>query len=308
VAFLQNLLHGTGDVAHADCLEQTAYNDLFASQSPETGDFCYFLNLFGSDKPFDPPPAYGRHCCEGNGLMGIARLPGVIYGKTRDGLAVNLYTASEAVTEFAGTRVRITQETDYPAGGAVLIRVEPERAQRFALRFRTPFWSSSPPRVELNGGAFAANGTIDREWKAGDTVRLAFAMGPSMLQEVRSGVPRVALRWGPVVLAGTWEDALAVRKSRDIPPFGIHSGADVWPCVPSLVLGRRISAAIRKAPGPAIAFDAEGVPATVLPADAGDVASLALAGAPRRIKLRFEPFYAVTRGKYSVWLPVVQKG
>jgi len=308
VAFLQNLLHGTGDMAHADCLEQAAFNDLFASQNPEVGDFCYFLNLLGDDKPYDPPPAYGRHCWEGNGLMGIARLPGLIYGKTRNGIAINLYGASEASTEYAGTRLKISQQTDYPSGGVVLIRVAPERAQRFALQFRIPSWCSSAPGVQVNGAATTANGVIDREWNAGDTVRLEFPMGPTILQQVLNGAPRIALRWGPTVPAGTWEDGLPVRKSRDIPAQGARSRADVWPYVPSVLLGGRAGTSIKRSAGQPAAFEAEAVPAAVLSADEADLRTVALAAGPHRIKLRFQPFYSVTRGKYSVWFPTMQKG
>ena len=281
VIFEQNLLHGTGDMAHADCIEAAAYNDLFASQNPDSGDFCYFLDLQGKDKPYDSPPAYGYHCCDGNGMTAIGRLGGLIYGKTADGIAINLYAGSEAVSDG----VKITQETDYPASGTVLIRVQPDRPRRFTLRYRIPNWSSPALRVELNGNRVEANGILAREWKSGDTVRLEFPMEQTIVHDTRVGVVRTALRRGPVVFAGTWSDDLPVRTSGEVPPQGARSSVDVWPYVPSVV-----ASSIRD-------FEAEAISPALIPPS----------GSPApRTQVRFVPFSSVTRGKYSVWLPEVQ--
>jgi hypothetical protein len=280
VVFEQNLLQGTGEMVHADCIEEVAYNDLFASQNPDSGDFCYFLDLQGKDKPYDSPPAYGHHCCDGNGLTAIGRLAGLIYGKTADGIAINLYAGSEAVSDG----VKITQETDYPASGTVLIRVELDQPRRFALRYRIPRWSSSALRVDLNGNRVEAKGTIARQWKSGDSLRLEFPMEQTILHDTRIGVVRTALRQGPVVFAGTWSDDLPVRMSGEIPKQGARSSVDVWPYVPSV-----IASSIRN-------FEAEALP----PALQGSQPPSA------RVKVRFMPFHALTQGKYSVWLPEVQ--
>ena len=281
VAFEQNLLQGTGDMAHADRIEDAAYNDLFATQSPNSGDFCYFLNLQGMDKPYDPPPARAYHCCDGNGLMGIGRLGGVIYGKTADGIAINLYAGSEAISDG----VKITQETDYPASGTVLIRVEPDQPRRFTLSYRIPQWSSSAPCVEVNGSRSEPNGMIAREWKAGDKVRLEFPMEQTIVHDTRIGIVRMAMRRGPVVYAGTWSDDLPVRMSGEVPPQGSRSHVDVWPYVPTVVASTTRSLEA-EALHPA-------VPST-------------LRGSASRIKVSFVPFYAVTHGKYSVWLSEIQ--
>ena len=280
VVFEQNLLQGTGEMAHADGLEAVAYNDLFASQNPATGDFCYYLNLQGKDKPYDPPPAYGYHCCDGNGLTAIGRLAGVVYGKTADGIAINLYCGSEVLSDG----VKITQETDYPASGIVLIRVEPDQPRRFTLSYRIPKWSSSPPSVEVNGNRVEANGMIAREWKTGDKVRLEFPMERTIVHDTRIGVVRMAMRRGPVVYAGTWSDDLPVRMSREIPSYGAHSGADIWPAVPTM-----LASSVREFEGEALS---PAVPSSAAPSP--------------RVQIHFTPFYALTRGKYSIWFPEVQ--
>ena len=308
IAFLQNLLHGTGGMAEADCIEQAAYNDLFAAQDPERGDFCYFLNLEGDDKPFDAPPARAYHCCDGNGTMGIARLPGLVYGKTPDGIAVNLYATSEADTQIAGGRVRISQTGNYPVSGTVTIRLDPDRPRRFVLGLRIPFWTAARPGIELNGERIVSTGRIEREWRPGDTLRLKFPMGPTVLEDNHLGVNRIALRWGPTVLAGVWDDSLPVSSSREVPPYGAKSAADIWPSPPSVILSGKASSSIHRVRGQEIEFEAEALAPAVLHSANGDLKTLSLAVRRKPEKVIFRPFYSVTRGKYSVWLPAVQKG
>lgn len=284
VTLLESLLRSTGDFVHAECIERAAYNALFASQSPETGDFCYFVNLSGNGKPYDPPPEWGRHCCEGTGLMAIGRLPGLIYGRRPDGIAVNLYTASEASTEIDGVRVRISQHTNYPLDGLVRIRFEPARPVRLALHYRVPQWCSEAPAVELNGAPWAVPGAIAREWKSGDEVTLRFPIRPEMIYESFNGTPRAALRHGPLIMAATWTDDLPVRKAAlNKVIHGSHSHFEQWPHVPFL----------RSRPAGA-ALEAEGA----LPPVPGT------ASGGGRVAVRYVPFHSAIRGKYSVWLPL----
>jgi DUF1680 family protein len=306
VAFLENLLHGTGDFGKADSVEQAAYNALFAAQDPEHGDFCYFLNLEGVNKPYDPPPVRAYHCCDGNGIMGIARLAGLIYGKTADGIAVNLYAASEARTQIGGGAVKITQTGNYPVSGDIKIRVEPDQPRTFALHLRIPSWAKAP-QIQVNGTPVDPAGSIAREWRLGDVVTLSLPMGPEVLEDDRLGVTRIALQWGPAVLAGVWNDDLPVRQSRPVPPQGAMSIADVWPAVPSVDVPGKLNAAIRRVKSGEVRFEAEALPAAVLNAESGELDSLDLAAHTRPVRVDFEPFYSVTKGKYSIWMPVVQK-
>jgi DUF1680 family protein len=283
ITLLETLLRGTGGFEHADCVERAAYNALFGSQSPETGDFCYFVNLSGNGKPYDPPPEWGRHCCEGTGLMAIGRLPGLIYGKRGDGIAVNLYAASEATTEWGGERLHIAQSTAYPDDGLVRIRISPSRPLRFALHYRVPEWCSAAPRVEVNGAAWTATGAIVREWKQGDEVAIQFPLRAEVVHGSFNGTPRAAVRRGPVVMAATWSDALPVPKAAlNKVIHGSHSHFEQWPHVPYL------------ATSPVPDLTAEGV----LPPVAGATPS------GGRMAIRYVPFHSAIRSKYSVWLPL----
>ncbi len=288
ITLLESLLRGTGDMIHADYIERAAYNALFPSQSPETGDFSYFVNLSGNGKPYDPPPEWGRHCCEGTGLMAIGRLPGLIYGKTPDGLAVNLYAACEATPKIAGVRVRITQETDYPYGGMVRLRFQPDRPVRFAVHYRVPSWSKTAPEVKVNGETWTAAGPILREWKTGDEIVLAFDVRPQVIEGVSNGVSRAALQQGPIVMAATWEDRLPVPKATlNKVIHGSHSHFEQWPYLPTLLANGKMPAAL----------EAEAVTPYVP----------GFESKPERVKIRYVPFLDAIRSKYSVWLPVSRR-
>ena len=291
ITLLEALLRGTGDFVHADCIESAAYNALFGSQSPQTGDFCYFVNLSGNGKPYDPPPEWGRHCCEGTGLMAIGRLPGLIYGQRADGIAVNLYAASEAALSIDGVRVRIAQETRYPYDGLVRLRIDPARPVRFALHYRVPAWCGSAPPVEVNRSVWSAPGAIVREWKPGDEVTLRFPMRAELVQEPFNGTPRAALRYGPLAMAATWTDDLPVRKATlNKVIHGSHSHFEQWPYVPSL----------NSVP---VAGDSSGEPVFTATGTAPPVPG-APAPANPRVALRYVPFCSAIRSKYSVWLPL----
>jgi uncharacterized protein len=283
ITLLETLLRGTGGAEHAECIERAAYNALFASQSPETGDFCYFVNLSGNGKPYDPPPEWGRHCCEGTGLMAIGRLPGLIYGKRTDGIAVNLYAASEASTEWNGVALKISQATDYPRDGRVTIRLAPARPVRFALHYRVPEWCSGKASVEVNHSAWTAPGAIVREWKSGDEIAIRFPIEPAIVHDSFNGTPRAAVRCGPVVMAATWSDGLPVPKATlNKVIHGSHSHFEQWPHLPFLATS----------PLPGLA--AEGV----LPPVPGAAPQNA------RVAIRYVPFHSAIRSKYSVWLPL----
>ena len=284
VACLENVLRGTGDFRYADLIERAAYNAIFASQNPNTGDFCYFVNLTGNNKPYDPPPQLGRHCCEGNGLMAIGRLPGLIYGKTASGLAVNLYAASEADVEIGGASVRVAQETAYPYSG-VTIRIDPDRPARFASTYRIPSWSATPPAVTVNSESVQPGAAIHREWKTGDQVRIRFAMPATALNDDFNNIPRVALRRGPLLYAATWVDDLPVRKGPAAATvLSSRSHYEEWPYVPSLTAAFRSSGENDFVAGGSTAY----IPGSK----------------SHRVALHYVPFLSAIEGKYSVWLPV----
>jgi len=202
IRFLDELLCMDGDVSgRGDLMERAIYNALFAAQSPDGRKIRYYT-------PFDGPRTYfpsDTYCCPCNFRRIIAELPGMIYYRAQDGLAINLYTASSAIVEFGdGLSVAVRQETDYPRPGRVVIHVDPSRSAEFALQLRIPRWCTKAS-VTVNGQASekpAEPGTmyaVRRSWKSGDTVVLDMPMEFRLVKGRKAQSGTVAVMRGPLV-------------------------------------------------------------------------------------------------------------
>jgi len=143
-------------------------------------------------------------------------VPSLLYGRTRDGIAVNHYAASTLRTALAsGTELTLRQATDYPAGETVELEISPARPERFALRLRLPAWCERPA-VAVNGQALperpernATYVAIAREWRQGDRVAVALPTQARWVAGRQGNEGRLSLRRGPLVYAldTAWCDA-----------------------------------------------------------------------------------------------------
>ena len=213
--YCSHVLRLTGDCSAAEVIEKYVYNGLVGAMQPDGRGFSY-VNLLDGVKvtnrgwgwSFDGKPVT---CCNLNGPMGLAYIPYVAVMQAADGPVVNLYNGFAATAKTAGGKaVKLTMETDYPLSGKVALMVEPEGAERFAVRLRNPSCSVETA-VAVNGEplavktAPAAYFTLDREWRPGDRVDIAFKLRGRLLQGPRgvnrAGDNRVAVVYGPVVLA-----------------------------------------------------------------------------------------------------------
>ena len=200
---LDELFRMEGTPLYGDLMERAIFNALFAAQSPDGRRIRYY-------SPFEGPRAYfsgDTYCCPCNYRRIVAELPGFLYYRTKSGgVAVNLYAASTAKVPLAGSlTVTITQETDYPTSGDILLRVEPSQPRRFPLRLRVPRWCGAAT-VVVNGkpvGGRVTPGsffTIDRKWQSGDRVALTLPMKARLVKGRVNQAGRVAMMHGPLVL------------------------------------------------------------------------------------------------------------
>lgn len=195
------LLRITGEARYANQLERTAYNHLLGAQKPSGDAWCYYTPLEGR-KPYSASVS----CCLSSGPRGVALLPTFVYGAESDAIAVNLYAPSRAeLTLPGGGRVALRQTTGYPYASAS--RIEVERAPAaMTLRLRVPPWLRSL-RVRVNGRPVAAPvgadgyAALKRRWRAGDRVDLDLGVGLRLAKGEHGNAGRVALEWGPLVLA-----------------------------------------------------------------------------------------------------------
>jgi DUF1680 family protein len=203
------MLAATGEARFADMMERALYNGINSGLSLDGRLYCYRnpLELTGNPNDRIRNPWYETTCCPPNLQRVLASLPGYLFGVTDSGVAVHFYHAAELNWKLSGgTPLRITQQTDYPAGGVVRLAVEPGREAEFEVALRIPAWSRETA-VLVNGIAERGvePGTyhrIRRRWKPGDQVelRLDLRIRHTLADpRVRDNVGKTAVERGPVV-------------------------------------------------------------------------------------------------------------
>ena len=196
------LLRQKHDPMWGHVMERTIYNALFAAQSPDGRRIRYYVDLEGPREYYDAD----TYCCPSNYRRILSELPKYVYYATDDGgVAVNQYTASEATLPLDNNQtVKLTQETDYPNSGKILVYVEPSQPGKFPIRLRIPSWCSEP-EVSVNGQKLDAPldskawCVLDRNWTSGDRVELNFPMHWRWIRGRKAQSGRVALMRGPLV-------------------------------------------------------------------------------------------------------------
>jgi len=200
---------------YADFYERALYNDILASQNPETGMMCYFLPLAAGHKEYCTPED-SFWCCTGTGVENHSKYGDSIYfheGKTA--LFANLFIASEL--RWPETGVTLRQETKYPDEGRTRFVFTCEEPVELRFLIRHPYWATSSFEIELNGvrqaddsqpGSYAV---VQRTWQSGDTVEVTMPFS-LRTEGFRDNPRRVALMCGPLVLC-------AEAKRRNDSPY-----------------------------------------------------------------------------------------
>jgi DUF1680 family protein len=190
-----------GDSKWGDLIERNLYNAAFGAQSPDGRRIRYYTPFEGKRVYF----GFDTYCCPGNFRRLIGLLPQMVYYRAGKGLAVNLYSNSQAtLDEIGGTTVTIHQETDYPSTGLVTMVIEPKETASFPLLLRIPSWCSKSS-VSINGNPIAnaiKSGEflkIERTWKSGDQVTLEMTMPWRFVAGRKAQAGRAAIMRGPLV-------------------------------------------------------------------------------------------------------------
>ena len=203
----------TGDSRAADELEITTWNAVLGAQNADGRWWTYNTPMDGERRASAHDIVFQAragspelNCCSVNGPRGLGMLSEWAVMVADDGLTLNHYGPSTiAVPLASGVVVQLEQETSYPLDGRILLRVSPAEAARFALRLRIPGWSRATT-VTVNGESQAdvrpgTNLTLEREWRAGDTIELVLDLGVWMWPGEREAEGKVAFYQGPILLA-----------------------------------------------------------------------------------------------------------
>jgi hypothetical protein len=194
-----------GESRFADVMERALYNGINSGMSLDGVLYCY-RNPLESRGEKIRNEFYDTDCCPPNIERTMGALPGYLYSTSARGLYVNLYNANTLNGKLEdGTKIQLTEKTDYPWKGAIDFEITPDAAREFSLFLRIPAWSRHT-RLTVNGAQVPATAgqyaEIRRTWKAGDRVQLVLDMGPRLTAAnalVREDTGRVAVERGPLV-------------------------------------------------------------------------------------------------------------
>jgi hypothetical protein len=218
-------------------------------------------------------------CCVGSGMESHALHADGLYYESGDKLWVNLYAPSTAVWRAPG--VSFAMETGFPEGDAAALKFTLKSARAFTLALRRPYWSGGGFTVKVNGrplkslpppGSYVE---IRRTWRSGDTVDLVLRKA-LRLEPLPDNPNRVAVMWGPLVLAG---------DLGPIPARGAGSEGARGPSAPAvpafLAAGKQVSGWLKPVEGKPGTFRTDGV------------------GRDRDVE--FVPFYRLHRRLYGAY-------
>ncbi len=224
VLWNQRMCALTGNSLYLDVLEKSLYNGALDGLSL-SGDRFFYDNPLASEGQHQRKEWFGTACCPSNIARLVTSLGNYIYGKSDDGIRINLFVASNTNIKLATTDVAVKMQTDYPWNGKVKLNIDPIKKARFRLYIRIPGWyqdkivpgdlyttmsnskTSSDLMPAVNGKSVHysyENGyaVIDREWEKGDKVEIEFPMEVKKViakSEVKANRDRIALQRGPLI-------------------------------------------------------------------------------------------------------------
>ena len=222
------LLHG--DSKYYDVLERTLYNGLISGVSLEGNGF-FYPNPLESMGQHQRQAWFGCACCPSNICRFIPSLPGYIYAVKDRNVYVNLFLSNKSQLSVAGKKVALSQSTEYPWNGDVVVTVDQNSAGQFAMKIRIPGWVRNQVvpsnlyqysdnkrlnyTVKVNGQEVVAQlmddgyYTINRKWKKGDKVQIHFDMEPRTVRannKVEADRGMVSVERGPLVYCAEHPD------------------------------------------------------------------------------------------------------
>ena len=204
VNFAHRMLRLDGDAEAADVLELALYNAVLHGIALDgRGTYSYATPLSDANHSRS---GWGM-CCASTLYRTLLQVGRYVYGFAENDIYVNLFVGSTGQVPLKAGPVTIRQETEYPWSGSVLISVDPEKEQEFALRVRIPGWSRDAA-LRLNGkkleplDVVKGYAVIRRSWRKGDTVKVELPMPVRRVEahnKVTADSGKVTLQRGPIV-------------------------------------------------------------------------------------------------------------
>ncbi len=207
----QHLYCLSPSVELGDYYERALWNHILASVNPTSYGVTYFLPLgMGVRKQFSGP-LDNFTCCHGSGMENHAKYGGAVFYEDGDTLYIDQFISSELDWKEKGVKVKV--ECALPESFNLKITFEMESPRKLKLAVRSPGWGESGIWRLNNGMSWMGVEPgkyleLDMTWtkttviEVGAPIELKTAPMPD-------NPKRVAYRYGPLVMAGVWNDAVS---------------------------------------------------------------------------------------------------
>jgi DUF1680 family protein len=266
----------TGEPAHADAIERTAYNGVLPGLSLDGTGFFYVNALqrrtervAEDERSGTRKPWFACACCPPNVMRFLSSWQQYLATTDESGVQVHQYATAEIGAERADGPIRISTATGYPWDGAVTVTILETPAEPWTLSLRIPDWCGSATLRNAAGDpvtvpADARRVDETRRWQAGDALTLELdlpvrATEPDRHVDAVRGC--VALERGPLVYC---------IETADLPAGVALEDVEIDPTGPMAAVAR-----------PDLSSTAIGVTtAASAHSDAGDDTAIELAAVP----------------------------
>ena len=226
-----------GDGKYFDIIERIIYNGFLSGVSLDGKGFFYTNPMETNTRSGKATGEsarsawFGCSCCPTNIVRFIPSLPGYMYAQKDNDVYINLFSSSTAhINLDNGTKINLSQQSDYPWDGVVKIIINSFDKNNFNLRVRIPgyarneafptnlyqFADNSNQRavIKINGQEFyytldKGYAIITRAWQKGDVVEVNLPMEVrrvSASENVKSDIGKTAILRGPIVYCAEFTD------------------------------------------------------------------------------------------------------
>lgn len=212
IALSVDMLRLTGSSLVADELELSTLNQVLGYTHRSGATCTYNTPMDGvrrnstEEIGFQIRPGSEQvNCCSANSPRGLGMISDwALMTDNSNSLTLNWYGPSTLTTQLHDNTITLRQQTDYPRQGGIMLHVSPAHAGQFALNLRIPHWSAHTT-VRVNGKAVpnvqaGTYCTLDRTWKAGDTVQIDLDMSPHFWVGERDCAGKTSIYRGPLLL------------------------------------------------------------------------------------------------------------
>ena len=290
--FNAQLLRLTGEARFAEQLEHVVLNQLFGAQRCDGSGWGYYVQMEGK-KPYSS--SLDGHCCLSSGPRGVALIPAFAVTTDSDGIVVNLYDSGTAKVNLRNaTAVTLTTDTRYPSDERIQMTIDPAEQKTFAVKVRIPAWcgnsslrvNGKPVTVVTGADGYVA---VTRKWKHGDRIELRFKLEPRVVVGDHKNQGKVAVLYGPLVLAA--DEALLGATNRSLNAIS--------------AAGTNLAAlGVRPEPAPDVVKSWPGAQVFRVNAIARKRAGSLKPGTPLQVRLIPFADAGANGTRYKVWLPL----